>query len=58
MSECETCGHDIDDENRSFECACGEEICGKCADEHNEGCSEYVASENDKWGLTPAGSLL
>lgn len=58
MNECETCGHDLHDDNHEIECACGEVLCGVCIDEHNAGCGEFVAAVNDKWGLTPVGSLL
>lgn len=56
---CETCGEELHDDNHEIECSCGEILCGLCIREHNSGCQEYVAFENDKWtGVTPAGSLL
>ena len=53
---CDTCGHELHDDNNQRECECGELLCRECISEHNAGCSEYVAKENDKWGAaTPVG---
>lgn len=56
---CGTCGEELHNDNHVIECECGEDLCHWCIDEHNKGCMEYVASENDKWNAyTPAGRGL